>query len=77
MEDAGENNEPWEVPAEERGWCPERKGEINLRSDQRPSAVRQEGREKACVSVSGGQEVDSIFSAKSKARASTELPGMG
>lgn len=29
MEDAGENNEPWEVPAEERGWCPERKGEID------------------------------------------------
>lgn len=68
MEGAGEKDDC--LGPLQRSWCLEHRGEISFRSDKRPLAMRQEWREKS--SVCGGQEVDSIFSAKSKARATAE-----
>lgn len=48
-----ERKETAEVPAEVWGWCPEHKGQISLTSDKRPLALRQVGRETACISGGG------------------------
>ena len=42
--------ERWLPRSLQKSWCSGHKGEISLRSDKRPLAMRQEQRKKSCVS---------------------------
>ena len=61
-----------ELPAEGCAWCVEPKGEISLRSDQRPWLGHESEERNLAVRGVVGRKWTPFFSAKSRARVSAE-----